>query len=414
MSDNEKDSNQEKPPSTEKGESILERLRKQKEKLKAQQAADAKSKPSAAPPKSPAKAPPVPPEKPKGAVKPAAPEGPSTAKIPTKELAKVPEKEPAKDLKVGKKEKPSEKPKKEKKGKKKDKKKKVKKKGKKKGKKKTTQDKLAKKERKIKEKQARRDARKEALKKEKEKQKKAPKVKAPKIKRVKKKKLDKGGLPERKRYLDAYSDPRKQFGRAIMGGFVAVLAVFFVTYVLGMFSDNLLGDYIHIFGIYSGGSGSNEVVGYWALAYTPISSLNIIEPTWMDDWFTYLGPVMIGGVIIALATRSFKYCLVGGFWFIVWAMLLPALFIVVFPFFGGNALIQEQITPMGLNGAMISIFHDILTGDDFVVFFKFLTNSPYLGWCMAGALQLGAVALLFSLPFGAIFSLLRTIVRGRI
>ncbi|GAB4324298.1 MAG: hypothetical protein Kow0069_29840 [Promethearchaeota archaeon] len=220
-------------------------------------------------------------------------------------------------------------------------------------------------------------------------------------------------LPERKRYLDAYEDVRKQFRNAIGGGFLAVLAIFVINYALSFFEDNFISEYVQTFEVYSAGQGVNEVLGFWGMSFTPISALNVLNPTWVDDWIVYLAPPLVAGLVIALATRSLKYCLIGSLWFVVWGMVLPLVFVFVLPLFGSISFF-EAVNPMSLNGALISVFQDVLASNGLVVVFKEMTSSPYLGWVMAGTLEIGGIVTLFSLPFGAIFSLLKVITRGRV
>ncbi|MHA1732704.1 MAG: hypothetical protein ACTSU5_12235 [Promethearchaeota archaeon] len=220
-------------------------------------------------------------------------------------------------------------------------------------------------------------------------------------------------LPERKRYLEKYEDVRKQWRDAIVGAFIAVILVFVINYVVSYFEDNALTGYIQLMEVYSGGQGINEVLGFWALSFTPISALNQVAPTWMDNWYLYLAPILVAGIVIAISTKSFKYSMIGGIWFILWAIILPLTFVIILPLFSGISF-METVNPMSVNAMLISIFQDTLATNQIVTFFKILTGSPFLGWCFGGALELGAVVILFAIPFGAIFSILKSVIKGHI
>ncbi len=220
-------------------------------------------------------------------------------------------------------------------------------------------------------------------------------------------------LPDRKRYLEKYEDVRKQWRDAILGAFIAVFTIFVITYAFSYFSDNVISQYINLMEIYSAGQGVNEVMGFWALSYTPVSALNIVSPEWMDEWYMFLAPALVAGLIISVFTKSLKYSLVGGLWFVIFAMILPLFFVIMVPLFG-SWFSFETINPMSLNAMLLSIFQDVLAENAMVAFFNMTLNSPFLGWCMAGALELGGVVILFSIPFSAIFTILKQAVRGRI
>ncbi|MHA1871680.1 MAG: hypothetical protein ACTSU2_10035 [Promethearchaeota archaeon] len=204
----------------------------------------------------------------------------------------------------------------------------------------------------------------------------------------------------KRRLIYNVEDSKEMMGKALVGSFLGVLSILFTAYIIYCFEDKSILTRATIFNYYAQGNSLNEILGLWAVSFTPISSLGTIAPDWIDDWFYYIAPCLVAGLAIAIKTKSVKWSLVGGLYFIVWGTVLPMVFIYILPIFGLS-------DPSSINASLISAYSDVY--HSFPGVYQGIINlfqSIYLGWCIAGSIEIGLVSLIFSLPLALIFNVL--------
>ena len=205
----------------------------------------------------------------------------------------------------------------------------------------------------------------------------------------------------KERLLFDIEDSKERMGKAIIGSFLAVLSILFIQYLIYCLEDNALLSMTNVFTYYSHGEMSNEILGLWAVSFTPISSLGTIAPEWFNDWILFIAPAMIAGLCIAVKTKSVKWSLVGGLFFILWGILLPMIFVYILPIFG-------IVDPTSVNSGLISAYSGVYEGfNPFYLSIINLFQSVFMGWCIAGSIELAGLAVIFAIPFSLIFGILQ-------
>jgi hypothetical protein len=205
----------------------------------------------------------------------------------------------------------------------------------------------------------------------------------------------------RERNLYDIVDAKVMLQKALLGSFLGVLAITFISYLVFCLEDASILSRTGIFTPYSHGNPINEVLGYWAVSFTPITSLETIVPDWTDDFYIYLAPAMVAGLAIALKTKSIKWSLVGGVFFIMWGILLPLVFMFILPIFG-------LVDPTSINASLVSGYGDVYGSfNGFYTGIITMFQSVFLGWVIAGTLETAAVVTVVSLPFALIFGVLQ-------
>lgn len=199
-------------------------------------------------------------------------------------------------------------------------------------------------------------------------------------------------------------DNKLMMKRAIKGAFYGVLSILIINYLIFCLEDDSLLSRTEIFQYYSHGSVFNDIVGLWAVSFTPISSLNTINPAWVEDVIIYLAPGLVAGLFIAVNVKSVKWAPVAGLFFIMWGILLPMVFILILPLFG------SMVDPTAINSSLISAFSDVYT--NFNAFYSgiiTLLDNIYLGWCIAGTLEIAGLATVTALPLSLLFGVLNSL-----
>ncbi len=222
-----------------------------------------------------------------------------------------------------------------------------------------------------------------------------PKGKEPKLQ---------SSVPLGPRFYDT-KEMREKFTAAIVGGFFAVIVFYIATFLVSCLEDTVYATMTDAYSTYSNGSPLNEVLALWAVAFTPLTELNNIQPAWVDDWLYYLLPCLLSGLIIVVSGKGIKYSLVAGFFFMFWGIILPVIYTLFLPLF-------FNVSPTSFNAALATSFAPWLYADTFTNFFTNLT-SLYLGWSFAGAIQLGGVSFLFAMPFALLADLFRKVTRAK-
>lgn len=211
-------------------------------------------------------------------------------------------------------------------------------------------------------------------------------------------------VPLGPRFYDS-KEMREKFTGAVIGGFFAVFIFYIATFLVSCLEDTVYATMTDAYTTYSNGSPLNEVLALWPVAFTPLTQLNLIQPSWIDDWLYYFIPAIIAGLILVVSGKGIKYTLVAGFFFIFWGFILPVIFTVFMPLF-------FNVSPTSFNAALASSFPLTLQADSFTNFFMNF-SSLYLGWSFAGAIQLAGVALLFAMPFALLADLFRKVTRAK-
>jgi len=210
-------------------------------------------------------------------------------------------------------------------------------------------------------------------------------------------------MPKERRLIFDVKDNKEMMKKAIKGAFFAVASILIINYLIFCIEDDSLLARTAIFTPYSQGSIFNEVLGLWAVSFTPISSFSLIVPEWMEDFYIYLAPAIVAGFLISLNVKSVKWALVGGIFFIVWAIVLSMIFILVLPWFG-------IVDPASINASLISAYSDVYTSfNGFYLTLINLTNSIFLGWTIAGSIELAGVSTVIALPLALLFNVLQSL-----
>ena len=214
----------------------------------------------------------------------------------------------------------------------------------------------------------------------------------------------KSSAPLGPRFYDSKETTEKMRG-AIAGAFFAIALFYIVTFLISCIQTNIYGQMIDPYSTYSNGSSFNEVLALWAVAFTPITQLNLIQPNWPNDWLIYLAPCLAGGLILAWAGRGIKYTIIATAFFVFWGFVLPVIYVLLVPLF-------FNVSPPSFNAALATGFQTTLFSDSFTNFFTSWSNL-YLGWCFAGAIQLAAFSFLFALPFALIVDLFKRVTQKK-
>lgn len=210
-------------------------------------------------------------------------------------------------------------------------------------------------------------------------------------------------MPKERRLIFDVKDNKAEMLKALKGGFLGCTIMLFINYLIYCLEDASLFSRCAIFSYYSHGSVFNDVLGLWAVSFTPISSLSIIAPEWVEDFYIYLAPAMVGGLFIAINTKNPKWSLVSGLFFLMWGILLPLIFAYILPWFG-------IVDPTAINSSLISAFPDVYTNFNGVyTFFINTFQSVFLGWCFAGSIEYAGLATAIALPLSLLFGVLKAL-----
>lgn len=198
-------------------------------------------------------------------------------------------------------------------------------------------------------------------------------------------------------------DNKMMMKRAIKGAFYAVISILIINYLIFCLEDDSLLSRAEIFQYYAHGSVFNDIVGLWAVSFTPITSLEVVAPAWVEDVIIYLAPALVAGLFMAVNVKSVKWAPVAGLFFVMWGILLPMIFVLIFPLF-------SIVDPTAINASLISAFSDVYT--NFNAFYSGiigLVDSIFLGWCISGTLELAGIATVISLPLALLFNVLNNL-----
>jgi len=229
----------------------------------------------------------------------------------------------------------------------------------------------------------------------------SPKDISKKSKSVSKKK-GKTKKPKKKktRKLMNLPEPSQQVLRAAGGGLLGVLSVVALTYILwGIITDNSILYAGSMIDMLSMGNGFNALMGVWALAFTPLTSLNSINKFWMDNFIYTLIPVLVAGVTIGITTKRIATAILGGIFFIFWGIIIPVLFVYVFSVFG-------VCDPAIVDSILVGILNKPLDNWNYDWLFPLFGNNIFIAWSVAGSIELGLIAIIIAIPIGAILQLI--------
>jgi hypothetical protein len=222
-------------------------------------------------------------------------------------------------------------------------------------------------------------------------------------KRVPKKDQDSGSKGIVREQLTGTIDVREMIYKAMTAGFIACISMMFIAYIIYCFEDSSFFTRTLIFTAYSQGNVMNEAIGLWTVAYTPVSAYTSLDADWLDSWYIHLAPTMVASLIIGMQVKNLKFSLLGVFFFIMFAVILPAVFLVLLPVFG-------IVDPSSIDAGLISAFPSVVdnwTGAQAVI--SEGTSSIFFAWCFGGAFELGLIASIFVIPFSVIFAILKAV-----
>ncbi len=234
-------------------------------------------------------------------------------------------------------------------------------------------------------------------------------IKKEKPKAVKgKKQKEKTSKKKTKRIkLSRVIEPRKKLIRAVGGGFLGVLSVVALTYALwGFITEDSIMVVGAMFDVLSMGKGFNAFLGVWALAFTPLTSLEVLDPNWTDNLLLALLPILFAGVIIGTTTRRIGTAILGGVFFVFWGVVLPILFVYVFSIFGVS-------DPALLDAILISLFEEPLKNWPFDLLMYIFNDNIFISWSVAGTLEMSLIVTIVALPFAGIIQLLGKIFKKK-
>ncbi len=198
-------------------------------------------------------------------------------------------------------------------------------------------------------------------------------------------------------------DIRNMWYRAIAGGIIASIMLLFFNYFFYAFGAGSFFDNTYLLTYYSQGKPINEVIGLWAVAYSPLSSFAVLNPKWVDDWFSYLGPTMLSAVIIGGFTKNVRYSILGCFFFGLSGIMLAFTFMSVFPFFG-------VMDPTTIDAGLIATFPNVIENfNEFYTWIYLTANSVYFGWSVAGSIELGLFAILVAVPSSIVANIISSL-----
>ena len=223
------------------------------------------------------------------------------------------------------------------------------------------------------------------------------KEKPKKEKKVKKEKIKKSKKPKKPTSFQRYEEPKKMMINAIGGSFLAVLSLVFFNYIFWGFSDeNLINKAVMLDNL-SLGNPFNAVMGIWALSFTPFTALAVLAPAWFTEWYWFMIPLIVAGLIMAISTKRIGYTLISGVFFIFWAIVLPLIFVLVLPLFGVG-------DPIVVDLALTGILDDAISNwTPLHYWINSIFNNVFLTWCFFGAIELGLFVILVALPFALLF-----------
>jgi hypothetical protein len=212
-----------------------------------------------------------------------------------------------------------------------------------------------------------------------------------KKKRKKKKSMKKlMGIPE----------PREQVIRAAGGGLAGVLSLVALTYILwGIMTDDSILYAGRMFDILSMGNGFNSFLGIWALAFTPFTSMGDVLIDWQDNLLYVMVPLLFSGLTIGITTKRLSTAILGGIFFVFWGFVIPILFVYIFSIFG---VFDPVIVDAILGGILEKPLNNWNYGWIMSIF-----NNIYISWSGAGAIELGIMVTIISLPFAGILQLIK-------
>lgn len=211
-------------------------------------------------------------------------------------------------------------------------------------------------------------------------------------------------VPLGPRFYDT-KEMREKLTTAIIGGFFAVIVFYIATFLVSCLEDTIYATMTDSYTVYSNGNPLNEVLALWAVAFTPISQMNLINSAWIEDWLFYLIPAIIAGLVLVVAGKGIKYTLVAAFFFAFWGFILPVIFTLFLPLF-------FNVSPTSFDAALATSFAPWLHADIFTNFFMSF-SSLYLGWSFAGAVQYAQLALLIAMGPALLADLFRKVTRAK-
>ena len=198
-------------------------------------------------------------------------------------------------------------------------------------------------------------------------------------------------------------DVRQMWYKSIVSGIIASIMLLLFSYFFYAFKLGSFFDRTFIFTYYSQGKPINEIIGLWAVTYTPISSFSVLNPDWIDDWVRYLGPTILSAVIIGGMTKNVRYALLGCFFFGFAGIMFTFTFMSILPLFG----IVDTAT---IDAGIIAAFPNVI--DSFNGFYTWVlrtTNSVYFGWSFAGSLELALFSIIVAVPASIVASILNSL-----
>jgi hypothetical protein len=195
------------------------------------------------------------------------------------------------------------------------------------------------------------------------------------------------------------TDVRAMWYKSIIAGLVGCLSMVFIAYLIYCFSSKSILSLTTVFSVYSNGNVFNEFVGLWTATFTPISGLNSFVPGWLNDWYLYLAPVVVAALIIGVSVKNLKYSFLGVIFFIFFSILIPLIFLFILPMF-------NLLDPSSIDGGLIAAYPSVVSGLwSLPQWVMNISHSVFLGWNVAGGIELGLFALPFTLVFSIIFSI---------
>ena len=218
------------------------------------------------------------------------------------------------------------------------------------------------------------------------------------------KKSEKKLKKERKKFrkLAARPEPGQQVLRAAGGGLLGVFAVVCWTYVLwGIFSDQNILYAGAMFDQLSMGNPWNAMLGVWALSFTPLTSLHVIFPNWLDVFYVILIPLLIAGLLIALITKRIKLSILGSLFFMFWGIVLPVLSVYVLPIIG---IFDPALVDGELIGILAQPMNSAWLAPKLMPIFG---NNLFISWSAAGTIEATLIVMLLALVLSAPIQLLK-------
>jgi len=203
---------------------------------------------------------------------------------------------------------------------------------------------------------------------------------------------------EQKKYkkLVAMPEPTQQILRAAGGGLIGILVIVALTYIMwGILTDESILYAGAMIDTLSMGNAFNSLLGVWALAFTPLTSIGHIITNWGEIWYYTIIPILIAGLIIGLTTKRFSTAILGGIFFMFWGIVLPIMFVYIFSVF-------SIFDPTLLDSLLVGMLNGPLDQWNYEWLLPIFNNNIFLTWTAAGALEYGlivtGIAIIISLP----------------